>query len=88
MVVTDGCCDRSNAWKTAKIILGANSNMSPTLIKVKDVKGNYQNVTDAAKLAELFNQFFKTKVEKLREKTNQPPLIPPASRLQTYRDQC
>ena len=58
--------------------------MSPTSIKVKDEKEGYREVTDPGKLAELFNDFFKKKVDKLREKTNQPPQIPPAIRLQEW----
>ena len=75
--------DRSNAWKTAKVILGVNSNQSPTMIKVKN-EGEYQQVTDAKKLAELFNKYFKEKVDVLRKKTDQPPLISPAARLQEW----
>ena len=30
------CYDRSNAWKTAKVILGMNNNLSPTAIKIKE----------------------------------------------------
>ena len=78
------CCDRSNAWKTARVMFGVNNNLSPTLIKVEDHKGGYQEVTDTGKLAELFNEYFKAKVDQLRQKTNQPPLVPPASRLRKW----
>ena len=47
-------------------------------------KGGCQEVTDTARLAELFNSFFKKKVDTLRQKTNQPPLVPPVSRLQKW----
>ena len=78
------CSDRSNAWKTAKVILGANNNLSPTAIKIKDENGHYQQVTDTRKLADLFNKFFKKKVDTLRQKSNQLPLISPVSRLQNW----
>ena len=61
-------CDRSNAWKTAKVILGVNNNSAPTVIKTKDPHGNYQEITNPLQLAELFNKFFKRKVDILREK--------------------
>ena len=77
-------CDRSNAWKTAKVILGVNNNSAPTVIKTKDPHGNYQEITNPLQLAELFNKFFKRKVDILRQKTNQPPAVPPALRLQEW----
>ena len=58
--------------------------MTPTSIKVKDGNGGYQEVTDAGKLAELFNHYFKSKVDKLRQKTNQPPQIQPTTRLMEW----
>ena len=78
------CGDRSNAWKTAKILLGVNNNLSPTVIKVKDTNGEVEHVTNPQKLAEMFNAFFKKKVEILRRKTDQPPVIPPVSRLREW----
>ena len=78
------CGDRSNAWKTAKILLGVNNNLSPTVIKVKDANGEVEHVTNPQKLAEMFNAFFKKKVEILRRKTDQPPVIPPVSRLREW----
>ena len=78
------CSDRSNAWKTAKVILGMNNNLSPTAIKIKDNDGQYQQITNPELLAEMFNKYFKRKVEGLRQKTNQLPLIPPVTRLEDW----
>ena len=78
------CCDRSNAWKTAKVILGINDNISPTSIKIKDTSGEVQYLTNPEKLAEVFNNFFKQKVDLLRSTTNQPPVIPPVKRLEAW----
>ena len=38
-------------------------------------------VTNPLKMSNLFNQYFRNKVETLREKTNNPPTIPPTERL-------
>ena len=53
--------DRSNAWKTAKVILGVNSNSSPTGIKIKNEKGEMKEVTNPEDLAKLFNNYFNKK---------------------------
>ena len=76
--------DTSKAWKTAKVILGMNKNLMPTAIKNKDKNGDFELVTNPQKLADMFNQYFKSKVDKLREKTNQPPSVPPSERLQRW----
>ena len=62
------CNDRSNTWKTAKIIMGVNNNSSPTTIKITDENGGVQNIRNPQQLAHLFNNFFKQKVEVLRKK--------------------
>ena len=77
-------CDRSNAWKTARVILGQNNNLLPTEIKNIDANGCHEQVTNPERLAELFNNFFKKKVDRLREKTDQQPTIPPEVRLQEW----
>ena len=64
------CCDRSNALKTAKIIFGANNNLSPTTIKVTDDNREVQHVTNPQQLAHEFSNFFKQKVDVLRQRTN------------------
>ena len=61
-----------------------NKNLMPTVIKTKDEKGEVELVTNPGKLAEMFNNFFKNKVDKLREKTNLPPTIPPTRRLANW----
>ena len=72
------------AWSTAKFILGTNTNLAPTVIKKFDDKGDVEMVTNPQKLASMFNHFFRRKVEVLREKTNQPPSIPPTDRLRSW----
>ena len=78
------CCDRSNAWKTAKTIIGMNNNSSPTSIKVADVHGSVQHVRNPQQLAQLFNKFFKNKVDVLRQKTDRTPVVSPAARLKNW----
>ena len=79
--------DTSTAWRTAKVILGMNKNLTPTLIRTKDKNGEPEYVTNPQQLSDMFNEFFKSKVDKLREKTNQPPQIPPAERLESWLSQ-
>ena len=74
----------SSAWRTARVILGDNSNLAPTAIKTTSDKGEVENVTNPKKLANLFNGFFRRKVQLLREKTNQPPAKSPCERLRTW----
>ena len=76
--------DSSTAWKTAKVILGMNNNLAPTVIKKKNEHGEVDMVTNPIKMANLFNQYFRKKVEVLREKTNIPPKITPTERLKRW----
>ena len=50
--------DWSAAWSTAKVILGTNTNLAPTVIKKFDDKGDVEMVTNPQKLASMFNHFF------------------------------
>ena len=68
--------DLSSAWGIARVILGENSNLT------RMVKLNV--VTNPKRLANLFNNLFRTKIQLLREKTNQPPAIPPCQRLRNW----
>ena len=76
--------DSSVAWRTTKVILGINSNLAPTVIKTSDEDGNVEMVTNPQKLANIFNKFFRKKVQTLREETNQPPTINPTERLRSW----
>ena len=76
--------DTSKAWQTAKVILGMNKNVMPVSIKVSGKNGEVEYVTNPEKLANKFNEYFKSKVDKLRETTNQPPKIQPTERLQQW----
>ena len=66
------------------MFLGANNSLSPTVIRIKNEKGEDCVVTNPGELAELFNKFLKKKVEILRHKTNVPPTVPPVSRLREW----
>ena len=66
----------SSAWGTARVILGKNSNLT-RMVKLKVV-------TNPKRLANLFNNLFRTKIQLLREKTNQPLAIPPCQRLRNW----
>ena len=80
----DDRVDISTAWKTANELLGNKKNLAPTAIKEVGENGETEIVTNPQKLANLFNNFFRRKVEKLRMKTNQPPEIPQAERLRQW----
>ena len=45
------CCDRSNAWKTAKVLMGLNNNLTPTEIRMKDERGDMKHITNPQTLA-------------------------------------
>ena len=79
--------DTAKAWRTAKVLLGMNKNLTPTSIKNKDEDGQLEYVTNPQKLADMFNQYFKSKVDNLRKKTDQPPKIPPCERLEHWLSQ-
>ena len=76
--------DIKTAWSTANEILGTNKNLAPTGIKTTNAKGEEEFVTNPRKLAGMFNDFFKNKVQKLRATTNQPPKISPTVRLKSW----
>ena len=61
-----------------------NKNLAPTIIKKTNEKGETEMVTNPQKLANMFNSFFRKKVEALREKSNQPPKTPPEERLKQW----
>ena len=68
--------DLSSAWGIARMILGENSNLTRMVKLIV--------VTNPKRLANLFNNLFRTKIQLLREKTNQPPAIPPCQRLRNW----
>ena len=76
--------ETSAAWNTAKSILGINNNLSPTVIKHTDEEGNMEMITNPQKLSNMFNHYFRKKVELLRQKTDSPPAIPPGDRLRSW----
>ena len=76
--------DISTAWKTVKVVLGENRNLAPTAIKTVLDNGEVDVVTNPKKLANLFNNFFRRKIERLREKTNHPPSKSPHDRLKSW----
>ena len=76
--------DVSKAWRTANELLGNKKNLAPTAVKVSDSKGHTEIIRNPKKLADLFNNFFKEKVQKLRLKTDLEPSIPPTERLMNW----
>jgi hypothetical protein len=58
--------DTAKAWRTAKVILGMNKNLQPTSIKTKGDNGEIELVTNPMKLADMFNKYFKSRVDKSR----------------------
>ena len=76
--------DVSTAWKTANELLGNKQNLSPSAIKEAGKDGRPESISDPQKIAEIFNQFFRRKVKLLRNKTSQPPRIPPTMRLRKW----
>ena len=67
-------------------MMGNNKNLASTAIKMKNEKGEEEIITNPLRLSIMFNNFFRKKVQNLREKTNQPPSIPPTKRLQDWLD--
>ena len=76
--------DVSAAWRTAKVILGENNNLAPTVIKNTTENGEVEMVTNPKRLANIFNNYFRKKIKLLREKTNHPPATPPCERLKKW----
>ena len=74
----------TNAWRTANEILGTTKNLAPTVIKHQEENEKPVLVTSPKKIATIFNNFFRNKVEKLRNKTNKPPSILPTERLKNW----
>ena len=65
--------DLSSAWSTARVTL--------KVFKTTSENGDVEMVTNPKRLANFYNNFFRKKIQFLREKTNQPPTIPPCERL-------
>ena len=63
-----GNMDLSSAWGIARVILGENSNLT------RMVKLNV--VINPKRLANLFNNLFRTKIQLLREKTRWWSMLP------------
>ena len=74
----------TNAWRTANEILGTTKNLAPTVIKHQEENEKPVLVTSPKKIATIFNNFFRNKVEKLRNKTNKPSSILPTDRLKNW----
>ena len=69
----------TNAWKTAKDLLGINKNLSPTTILQ-----NGDSISNPTKVADIFNNLFIQKVQTLRENTNSEPTVDPIERLHVF----
>ena len=57
-----GNMDLSSAWGTARVILGENNNLAPTAIKNLSENVETEIVKNPKRLANLFNNFFRTKI--------------------------
>ena len=75
----DGDTTVTNAWKTAKNMLGINKNLSPTTINQ-----NGDSINSPVKIANIFNQFFIDKVQNLHRKTDSEPSVNPVQRLKNW----
>ena len=64
--------------------MGCNKNLAPSAIKHTNDKGETEVATNPQNLAEMFNTFFRKKVETLRNKTEQSPAIQPTERLKSW----
>ena len=73
--------DITTAWKTANELLGNVKNQAPTAIKDTGDDGKPETITNPSNLASKFNNYFREKEKKLRQKTDKPPIIPPTQRL-------
>ena len=79
--------DSSNAWRTANELLGTVKNLSPTAIIHTENEGDPPElITNPAKLAKIFNEFFINKVKKLRAKSGKVPSSDPVLRLRKWLD--
>ena len=67
------------AWKTARDFLGTSKNLSPTIIQNAG-----EMVSNPAKIANIFNNFFVQKVKLLRQKTASEPSVDPVKRLEKW----
>ena len=77
--------DTSKAWKIAKELIGTTKNLGPTAIKKISENGEVETIRNPQKLAAMFNEFFRNKVKKLRNKTaDHIPTISPLERLRKY----
>ena len=74
----------TKAWRTANQLLGTTKNLAPTYIKHKKDDGNPEVVTSPKQMATIFNKYFRKKVETLRSKTDKPPSLHPARRLEKW----
>ena len=78
----------TNAWRTANELLGTSRNLAPTVRKHQQDNENPVFVTSPKKIAEVFNDFFRKKVETLHSRTDKPPSINPVARLRKWLDKC
>ena len=77
--------DSKCAWNTVNQILNRKKNLAPTSIEVMNERNICEAVTNPKKLANIFNNHFVEKVEKIRSETaKREPLISPCERLQRW----
>ena len=77
--------DSSNACRTANKLLGTVKNLAPTAIIHTEKEGNPpEMITNPARLAKIFNEFFINKVKKLRAKSRMVPNSDPVLRVRKW----
>ena len=74
----------TKAWRTANELLGTSKNLAPSVIKHQEGSEKPELITSPLKIATIFNNFFRKKVETLRSKTDKTPLIQPTIRLRNW----
>ena len=70
--------DPATSWKRVNDFLGIQRNSSPTEIKIKNNEGHIESITEPMKLATEFNQYFRQKINVLRQKTDIAPNMDPS----------
>ena len=64
--------------------LGVNRNQSPSEIMHQNMFGQNELVSDPSIMAREFNNFFRSKIDNLRNKTDKPPSVCPSQRLKSW----
>ena len=81
----DDKMDATKAWRTANELLGTVKNLSPTaIVHQEEGEDSPEMIINPRKMATIFNEFFRQKVSKLRQKTAMEASIAPTARLSNW----